>query len=317
MRRILFIIMYLLLLLVLYVDLPERVIYQEDEGFVEAFFCQDINCTTFLIDLIVQSNQTVCALYDLDQPALIKTIEARNVSVLLFEENYEETFPTSILPVSSKGLMHHKFCVFEEQYVLLGSWNPTYRGSEKNDNYVLLISSKNIAQSFLEEYDFIATRNKAAQTTHTDISGTLVSTYFCPAHDCEAKVLARLEDANESIRVLAFTFTSKPIAELLVNKSQQGVNVTVVFEKTRITQYSQYDYLARANVSVFKDGNSYTMHEKLFIVDDETVIVGSYNPTQSATTRNDENLLVISDTLLAKEFLFEFQRVLNESKQQN
>lgn len=45
------------------------------------------------------------------------------------------------------------------------------------------------------------------------------------------------------------------------------------------------------------------------IIDQNVVIFGSYNFTNSAETRNDENLLVIYNADIAAQFIAEFQRV--------
>jgi phosphatidylserine/phosphatidylglycerophosphate/cardiolipin synthase-like enzyme len=57
------------------------------------------------------------------------------------------------------------------------------------------------------------------------------------------------------------------------------------------------------------DGNPELMHHKVFIVDQEIVIFGSYNFSAAAETRNDENLLIIYSPELAAQFSEEFERV--------
>ncbi len=39
------------------------------------------------------------------------------------------------------------------------------------------------------------------------------------------------------------------------------------------------------------------------------MVIGSYNFSQSAETRNDENLLIIYNEAIAKQFMMEFERV--------
>jgi phospholipase D len=51
------------------------------------------------------------------------------------------------------------------------------------------------------------------------------------------------------------------------------------------------------------------MHHKVFIIDKEAVVTGSYNPTKSGNTRNDENMLIIHDKEIANQFLEEFDFV--------
>ncbi|MBS1266551.1 MAG: hypothetical protein MAG795_00518 [Candidatus Woesearchaeota archaeon] len=48
------------------------------------------------------------------------------------------------------------------------------------------------------------------------------------------------------------------------------------------------------------------MHHKVFIIDNRTLITGSYNLTMSADKRNDENMLIIEESKLPQRFLHEF-----------
>ena len=45
------------------------------------------------------------------------------------------------------------------------------------------------------------------------------------------------------------------------------------------------------------------------MIDNETVITGSFNPSQNADISNDENLLIIHDEDISKMFLDEFRFV--------
>jgi phosphatidylserine/phosphatidylglycerophosphate/cardiolipin synthase-like enzyme len=56
------------------------------------------------------------------------------------------------------------------------------------------------------------------------------------------------------------------------------------------------------------------MHHKVIIIDDETVVLGSYNFTSSAEAYNDENVLIIHDTEVAGLFVEEFARVYQEAR---
>ena len=58
------------------------------------------------------------------------------------------------------------------------------------------------------------------------------------------------------------------------------------------------------------------LHHKVFIIDDETVVLGSYNFSANADESNDENLLVIHSADIAKDFVSEFNRVYNQAQSQ-
>jgi phosphatidylserine/phosphatidylglycerophosphate/cardiolipin synthase-like enzyme len=57
------------------------------------------------------------------------------------------------------------------------------------------------------------------------------------------------------------------------------------------------------------DGIEGQMHHKVFIIDGSIVVIGSYNFSQAAETRNDENTLIIYNEAIAQQFMLEFERV--------
>ncbi|OPZ80487.1 MAG: Phospholipase D precursor [bacterium ADurb.Bin429] len=56
------------------------------------------------------------------------------------------------------------------------------------------------------------------------------------------------------------------------------------------------------------------MHHKVIIIDGGIVITGSYNFTRSASLRNDENLIIISDPETATRYAAEFAKIFNQSR---
>jgi phosphatidylserine/phosphatidylglycerophosphate/cardiolipin synthase-like enzyme len=58
------------------------------------------------------------------------------------------------------------------------------------------------------------------------------------------------------------------------------------------------------------DSNPYLMHHKVVIMDGWIVVTGSFNWSESAEERNDENIVVIYDEAVAGMYEQEFQRIL-------
>ena len=72
--------------------------------------------------------------------------------------------------------------------------------------------------------------------------------------------------------------------------------------------------LRAGGVDVLLDGNCYILHHKVIIIDQRTVITGSYNFTSSAEQSNDENLVIVDDSALARAYLDEFERVYAQAQ---
>jgi phosphatidylserine/phosphatidylglycerophosphate/cardiolipin synthase-like enzyme len=80
-------------------------------------------------------------------------------------------------------------------------------------------------------------------------------------------------------------------------------------EQIRSNQGTEFDPFRQAGLDVLIDGIDGQMHHKVFIIDEEIVVLGSYNFSRAAEERNDENLLIVYDEAIAEQFIMEFQRV--------
>ena len=133
---------------------------------------------------------------------------------------------------------------------------------------------------------------------------------FAPQDGAAKYLLARIAAAKRSIRVLAFSFTSALMIDTLLERARAGVQVQVVLESQNATgQNAAFARLREAGLDVLLDGNCYNMHHKMLVIDEQTVITGSYNFTNSAERSNDENTVIVDDRDLAAAFTVEFGRV--------
>ena len=90
----------------------------------------------------------------------------------------------------------------------------------------------------------------------------------------------------------------------------KDIEIKGIFEKSQGgSKYSQFKRLEDFGMDVIKDSNPYNMHHKVFIIDNRTVITGSFNPTKNGDLRNDENMLIIHDERIAGLFVEEFNHL--------
>jgi len=124
--------------------------------------------------------------------------------------------------------------------------------------------------------------------------------YYSPHGGCTDAIITELNKANSTVLVQAYTFTSGPVAKALLNAHKRGVNVEVILDKSQRTEkYSSATFLYNQGISVKIDAQHSIAHNKVMIIDGETVITGSFNFTKAAEENNAENLLVIRDRKLA------------------
>jgi phosphatidylserine/phosphatidylglycerophosphate/cardiolipin synthase-like enzyme len=128
--------------------------------------------------------------------------------------------------------------------------------------------------------------------------------YFSPHGGATDAIIRELNKAKSSILVQAYTFTSAPIAKALLNVHKRGVKVEVILDKSQRTQkYSSATFLYNQGIPVKIDAQHAIAHNKVMIIDGETVITGSFNFTKAAEEKNAENLLVIRDKKLAERYI--------------
>ena len=127
---------------------------------------------------------------------------------------------------------------------------------------------------------------------------------FTPDEDCTQKLVGALRQARRAIFVQAYSFTSAPIARALADARKRGIAVEVILDHSQQTEkYSSADFLARAGIPTYIDAAHAIAHNKVMVIDDETVVTGSFNFTKAAQVHNAENLLIVRDAALAQQYL--------------
>jgi len=139
---------------------------------------------------------------------------------------------------------------------------------------------------------------------------------FSPHGGCTALVVKVIQSARTSIRVLAYSFTSAPIANALVEAHKRGVDVRVVVDKSqKSARYTSANFIANAGIPVRIDFKHAIAHNKVIVVDGHTVEQGSFNYTRAAENSNAENVLVNWDNpKLAELYLRDWKKHWDHSE---
>jgi phosphatidylserine/phosphatidylglycerophosphate/cardiolipin synthase-like enzyme len=137
---------------------------------------------------------------------------------------------------------------------------------------------------------------------------------FTPAQQCRHKITHYIADAQHSIEVQAYSFTSKAIAYALIKAQKRGVKVSVIIDKSELLQKSRVYLLLRYHIPLWLDDKVAIAHNKVMIFDGRAVLTGSYNFTNAAEYKNAENMLYIEDSSLAKRYYQNWQQRLQQSK---
>lgn len=142
---------------------------------------------------------------------------------------------------------------------------------------------------FFSSGTYAATEIKHPNIEHIEIG-------FSPEGDAEALVLKVIQAAQSNIKVMAYSFTSKPIVKALIAAHRRGVQVYIAADSANLK--SKYGEAALSSLVIagihVKIVDAYRiMHDKLIMVDDQTIELGSFNYTKSAAKSNSENTMII------------------------
>jgi phospholipase D len=120
-------------------------------------------------------------------------------------------------------------------------------------------------------------------------------------------VLSAIKDAHATIRIQMYSLTVDEVVTELVRAKRRGVDVRVIVDRDQL-HHDRNDSLriaalAAAGVQVLVDTVPGLMHNKVMVVDADTVLTGSFNYTWGAEHLNAENLLVLHDPAVAANYL--------------
>ena len=129
---------------------------------------------------------------------------------------------------------------------------------------------------------------------------THVSVFFSPNGGCSEAIIDTISKSKSEILVQAYIFTSEPIAKALLGAHNRGVKVSVILDKNQKKNgYSSAAFFSNQGIPAYIDSNHASAHDKVMIIDKETVITGSFNFTKSGENQNAENVLIIKSSELA------------------
>ncbi len=120
--------------------------------------------------------------------------------------------------------------------------------------------------------------------------------HFSPKGGCAEAVVKEIQQAKHEILVQGYSFTSKTIAQALVEAKLRGVHVDIILDHSQEKDsYSDLHFFMQQGLAPHIDATHPIAHNKIMVIDGRTVLTGSFNFTQQADEHNAENLLVLQN----------------------
>lgn len=132
---------------------------------------------------------------------------------------------------------------------------------------------------------------------------------FTPGNKCTDLIVREIHKAKGTIRVQAYSFTSTPIANALIERAKAGVNVSVLVDRSQLsTSHSVVPLLKSHHIPVAVDRVPGIAHNKIILIDNDALITGSFNFSSAAEDRNAENVLLIKDPVMVAHYVKNWKR---------
>jgi phosphatidylserine/phosphatidylglycerophosphate/cardiolipin synthase-like enzyme/DNA/RNA endonuclease YhcR with UshA esterase domain len=246
-----------------------------------------------------------------------------NLAIAQLSGIYSLASPTS----AAYGIMHNKFVVFDvnhsdplKPHVWTGSMNFHADEIHHYANNVLILQDQTLAKAYTIEFEemwgdtgLIPNANNARfgpdkrdNTPHEFIiGGRRIESYFSPSDGVNEVIKNCIGTTNHELMIETMLITRSDIGYAISDIDDLGIPVHVIVNDTGECTPTVNGTLMSALGSNYREyGESYILHNKLMAADynhpasDPLVLTGSHNWSNAADQRNDENTLVIHDSII-------------------
>jgi phosphatidylserine/phosphatidylglycerophosphate/cardiolipin synthase-like enzyme len=122
-----------------------------------------------------------------------------------------------------------------------------------------------------------------------------IDVLFSPRGGCQSRIIDEIGRAKTSVHVQACSLTNPAIALAIIDAMKRGVECEVILDKSDLEdEYSASPLLHREGVRILID-SGHTANNRIIIIDNSTVMTGSYSLTKASEETDAENLLILKD----------------------
>lgn len=134
--------------------------------------------------------------------------------------------------------------------------------------------------------------------------------FFSPGDSCRDAIINQIGTAVKGVKICVFTISDDRITSAITTAHQRGVSIQIITDNDKMTDMgSDIKQIVKEGITVKTDSTLNHMHHKFMVVDDITLLTGSYNWTRSAAQYNHENILLTKEGGIVRSYLKEFSQL--------
>lgn len=127
--------------------------------------------------------------------------------------------------------------------------------------------------------------------------------------DIQIRIIKALDEAQVSITLVMAWFTNDTLFQKILEKGKEGLDIKFAIYDDGINRKHGVDVSKISHVKIKKGTRGGLMHNKFCVLDNQVVITGSYNWSDNAEFKNDENVTVEYDPKQATKYSVEYRRL--------
>lgn len=145
-------------------------------------------------------------------------------------------------------------------------------------------------------------------------SGYFAKAFFFPSKDSFNAFLSVLNSAKKSIDICVFAFTDDDVADVLIAAKKRNVAIRIITDNQQAAgKGADAKRLSESYGIPFKtDHTTGYMHNKFAMIDNKTLINGSFNWSKGARFKNRENVMITNIPVCIQEFQKQFDALWEE-----
>jgi phosphatidylserine/phosphatidylglycerophosphate/cardiolipin synthase-like enzyme len=231
-------------------------------------------------------------MFGLSDPTLLQALASRQVATTVY---YDPTGSPSLWnslpfaelhPVQSKGLMHQKILVCDQETVFIGSANMTAASLSMHDNLMIGLKSPMLARFLIEKVP------GSPGYFRTAVGGQEMELWLLPDPRGHAlnDLKKKIRSAKKSLQIALFTLTHPTLLDEIIDAHRRGVYVCPIIDMHSGLGASKkaVEQLRKAGIRVLMSKGIQLLHHKFILIDKEMLVSGSANWTKAAFYKNSD-----------------------------
>lgn len=137
---------------------------------------------------------------------------------------------------------------------------------------------------------------------------------FAPIEPCDIKLSKFIESATKTLDVAIFDLNLDQVAHQILVKSKTVKVRVVVDDRQAKSDHSLVSTLRKGGVDIRIGRQRGIMHNKFTIVDGARLETGSFNYTNGAAFKNNENQVYLDTPAIVSRYIQRFDQIWKEAK---